>query len=69
LPLEHGRSVIYVPVGDAEALAEAIGKVSTNEILRSSLGTNAMRTVTEHYSWGCYGERVAGYLREAVGKK
>jgi glycosyltransferase involved in cell wall biosynthesis len=67
-PLEHGRSVIYVPVNDSEALAEAIGKLSTDEALRSSLGTNAMKTVTEHYTWRRYGEQVAGYLREAVGK-
>jgi glycosyltransferase involved in cell wall biosynthesis len=68
LPLEHARSVIYVPVNDSEALAEAIGKLSTDEALRISLGTNAMRTVTEHYTWRRYGEQVAGYLQEAVGK-
>jgi glycosyltransferase involved in cell wall biosynthesis len=68
LPLEHARSVSYVPAGNSEALAEAIGKLSTDEALRSSLGTNAMRTVTEHYTWRRYGEQVAGYLQEAVGK-
>jgi glycosyltransferase involved in cell wall biosynthesis len=68
LPLEHARSVIYVPVNDSEALAEAIGMLSTDEGLRSSLGTNAMKTVTEHYTWRRYGEQVAGYLQEAVGK-
>jgi glycosyltransferase involved in cell wall biosynthesis len=68
LPLEHGRSVIYVPVNDAEALAEAIGRVATDLGLRSSLGRNAMNTVTESYTWRHYGEQVTRYLREAVGK-
>jgi glycosyltransferase involved in cell wall biosynthesis len=69
LPLEHGRSVFYVPVGNSEALAEAIGKLSMDEPRRRFLGTNAMETVTEHYTWIRYGEQVAGYLREAVGNK
>ncbi len=66
LPLEHGRSAIYVPVNDSEALAEAIGRLAGDEGLRCSLGRNAMRTVTEHYTWGRYGEQVAGYLEESV---
>jgi glycosyltransferase involved in cell wall biosynthesis len=66
LPLEHGKSAIYVPVNDADALAEAIALVSSDEGLRQSIGRNAMRTVTENYTWLHYGRRVAGYLNEAV---
>jgi glycosyltransferase involved in cell wall biosynthesis len=66
LPLEHGKSAIYVPVNDANALAEAIGLVASNEGLRQSLGRNAMRTVTENYTWMHYGRQVAGYLKQAV---
>jgi glycosyltransferase involved in cell wall biosynthesis len=66
LPLEHGKSAIYVPVNDANALAEAIALVSSNEGLRQSMGRNAMRTVTENYTWTHYGRRVAAYLNEAV---
>ena len=66
LPLEHGKSAIYVPVNDADALAEAIALVSSDEGLRQSMGRNAMRTVTENYTWLHYGRRVAGYLNEAV---
>jgi glycosyltransferase involved in cell wall biosynthesis len=66
LPLQHGKSAIYVPVNDAGCLAEAIGLLSSDEGLRTSIGRDAMRTVTENYTWVHYGRQVAGYLREAV---
>jgi glycosyltransferase involved in cell wall biosynthesis len=66
LPLQHGKSAIYVPVNDAGRLAEAIGLLSSDEGLRTSIGRNAMRTVTEHYTWAEYGRQVAQYLKEAV---
>jgi glycosyltransferase involved in cell wall biosynthesis len=66
LPLEHGKSVIYVPVNDAESLAEAITQVAADENLRQSIGRAAMKTVTENYSWLQYGRRVSGYLKDAV---
>jgi glycosyltransferase involved in cell wall biosynthesis len=69
LPLQHGKSAIYVPVNDAGCLAEAIGLVSSDEGLRTSLGRNAMRTVTENYTWEHYGRRVAQHLKEAVEKR
>jgi glycosyltransferase involved in cell wall biosynthesis len=67
LPLEHGKSALYVPVNNSDALAEAIARVSCDEGLRASLGENAMRTVTENYTWAHYGQRVAECLQEAVG--
>jgi glycosyltransferase involved in cell wall biosynthesis len=66
LPLEHGISGIYVPVNDSKALAEAIARLSADEPLRTSLGRNAMKTVTQNYTWRHYGQQVAEYLREAV---
>ena len=67
LPLEHETSAIYIPVNDAEALADAIGRVCTDQELRERIGRNAMQTVTQGYTWMQYGEKVAGYLRETVG--
>jgi glycosyltransferase involved in cell wall biosynthesis len=67
LPLEHGKSAIYVPVNDSDSLAEAIARVSSDEDLLASLGRNAMRTVTENYTWAHYGQRVADCLQEAAG--
>jgi glycosyltransferase involved in cell wall biosynthesis len=69
LPLQHGKSAIYVPVNDAACLAEAIGLLSADEGLRTSIGRNAMRTVTENYTWVQYGRQVAQYLKEAVEKR
>jgi glycosyltransferase involved in cell wall biosynthesis len=66
LPLEHGKSAIYEPVNDADSLAEAIGRLSADEALRCSLGRNAMKAVTENYTWARYGEQVARYLEESV---
>jgi glycosyltransferase involved in cell wall biosynthesis len=69
LPLQHGKSALYVPANDAACLAEAIGLVSADEALRTSIGRNAMRTVTENYTWDQYGRQVTQYLQEAVEKR
>jgi glycosyltransferase involved in cell wall biosynthesis len=66
LPLQHEKSAIYVPANDAASLTEAIARVSSDEALRASIGRNAMKTVTENYTWLHYGCRVAEYFREAV---
>jgi glycosyltransferase involved in cell wall biosynthesis len=66
LPLEHGKGAIYVPVNDSGSLADAISRVASDECLRQSIGRNAMRTVTENYTWLQYGHQVAAYLKEAV---
>jgi glycosyltransferase involved in cell wall biosynthesis len=66
LPLEHGKSAIYVPVNDAESLADAIRQLSSDQTLRCSLGRTAMKTVTENYTWSHYGQQVARVLEEAV---
>jgi len=48
------------------SLTEAIARASSDEGLRASIGRNAMKTVTENYTWLHYGCRVAEYFREAV---
>ncbi len=69
LPLQHEESAIYVPVGDADALADAMSRVCSDEMLRTRIGRNAMRTVTQNYTWLQYGQMVAGYLQEAICSK
>jgi glycosyltransferase involved in cell wall biosynthesis len=69
LPLEDGKSVVYVPVNDATALAEAIARLACDEDLRRAIGTCARQTITENYTWKRYGERVAEVLKEAVDKR
>jgi glycosyltransferase involved in cell wall biosynthesis len=66
LPLEHGKSAVYIPANDSDALAEAIAQLSSQEAVRQQIGRNAMRTVTESYTWTQYGHQVAEYLQEAV---
>ena len=66
LPLEDGQSALYVPVGDANALAAAIARAAGDMDLRERIGRNAMRTVTQQYTWHQYGTVVAGYLQESL---
>jgi glycosyltransferase involved in cell wall biosynthesis len=66
LPLQHRKSAVYVPVNDSDSLAEAIGLLSSDEGLRTSIGRNAMRIVTENYTWRQYGRQVTAYLKDAV---
>jgi glycosyltransferase involved in cell wall biosynthesis len=65
LPLEHGKSAIYVAVNDSDALAQAISRLCSQEDVREQIGRNAMKTVTENYTWMDYGQKVAEYLKEA----
>jgi glycosyltransferase involved in cell wall biosynthesis len=65
LPLEHDTSALYVPVNDTNALADAIGRAVADEALRTRIGRQAMRTVTQNFTWMQYGQKVAGYLAEA----
>lgn len=66
LPLEQGKSAIYIPANDRDALAEAISRASADQGLREQIGRNAMRLVTENYTWLHYGQKVSGYFKEAV---
>jgi glycosyltransferase involved in cell wall biosynthesis len=65
LPLEHEKSAIYVAVDDSDALAGAISRLCAEEDVREQIGRNAMRTITENYTWTQYGQKVAEYLKEA----
>lgn len=66
LPLAHEKSALYVPVGNVDALANAIGRLSADQNLRESIGRSAAQTVAENYTWQHYGQRVAETLRETV---
>lgn len=58
MPFEHGKTVYYVPLNDANALAEAIARLATNQDLRQSIGTNSARMVAKQYTWPQYGEQL-----------
>jgi glycosyltransferase-like protein len=48
--LEHGRSAVLVPVGDAEALAEALARLARDPAERARLRSGG-RAVVAKYSW------------------
>ena len=66
LPLQDGVSAVYVPINDADSLANAISRVASDAALRESLARNAVKTITEQYTWQHYGERVRNVLSEAI---
>lgn len=49
----------YVPAGDVQSLAEAIGDLGSKEISRSALGCSAAAFIANHFSWDNYGEIVS----------
>ena len=59
LPLVNGESVLYVPVNDAESLAETITRVATDEALRESIGKVAASMITQRYTWPQYGQQLS----------
>jgi len=69
LPLEHGKSALYVPANDVEALAEAISRACSDQALREQIGRNAMSLVTQNFTWLHYGKKLNGYFEEAVALK
>jgi glycosyltransferase involved in cell wall biosynthesis len=66
LPLEHGKSALYVPANDAEALAAAIARACSDQGLREQIGRNAMSLVTQNFTWLHYGQNLDRYFREAI---
>jgi glycosyltransferase involved in cell wall biosynthesis len=49
--VEHGRTGILVPPGNAEALAEAIVRLLEDENLRRSMGQAGRQRVLQHFTW------------------
>ncbi len=66
LPFEHGKTVYYVPLNDANALAEAIARLATNQDLRQSIGTNSARTVAKQFTWPQYGEQLMQVYKSMI---
>jgi len=58
LPLADGKSVLFVPPNDSEALAQAISRIAINQSLRESLGRNAAEAISQNYTWPQYGQEL-----------
>lgn len=58
LPLESGKEVIYVPLTNPEALANAITRLANDEELRAAIGRNAASRIQQYFTWPAYGTQL-----------
>ncbi len=58
LPLEAGKEVIYVPLTNREALANAIACLAADEQTRTDIGRNAATRIQQHFTWPLYGKQL-----------
>ena len=56
-----GQNGFVVPIRDAEAIAERIEELATDEALRATMATNA-RATAEALSWGAYSRRIVALV-------
>ena len=55
---EDGKSALFVPAGNPDAIAEAISRLHEDPDLAERMGRAARQRVRE-FSWTAYGDRVA----------
>lgn len=63
--LEHGRTGLLVPPGDAQAMAAALYRLLTDEALWQSLAT-ASQAEVQRYAWPQVAARLLGVYRRAI---
>ena len=63
--LEHGRTGLLVPPGDAQAMAAALYRLLTDEALWQSLAT-ASQAEVQRYAWPQVAARLLGVYRRAM---
>jgi glycosyltransferase involved in cell wall biosynthesis len=61
-----GETGLLVPLGDVQALADALEKLVASEELRQRHGAGARDLVERHYSLDVISDRVAGLYRSLV---
>jgi glycosyltransferase involved in cell wall biosynthesis len=64
--LHDGIEGLMIPVGDAEALAEALQRLIGDAVLRQQLGANAHAFFAQHLDFGPYLENLAACWRAAM---
>ena len=65
--LEHDKTAVLVPPGDAGALAAAIARVAGDRPLRECLGANARRAAVERHTWREHTKRTIERLKHLIG--
>ena len=63
----EGETGLVVPPGDAEALADALGRLLGDDALRASLGEKAQLRARTEFGVDRMVERTVSVYREAVG--
>jgi glycosyltransferase involved in cell wall biosynthesis len=67
--IDHGRTGLLVPCGDAVALRDALVRLLGDPILRRRLGGAARMQVAERASWSVVTDRVIAVYRDALGAR
>lgn len=60
--VEHGRTGLLVPRGDAEALARAIGQLLDDPALARGMGEMGRQRVLDRFNWDPSARRLAGLI-------
>jgi glycosyltransferase involved in cell wall biosynthesis len=66
LPLKDEESVVYVPVGDVDALAASIARLAADKALRERLGRRAAEVISSEYTWAHYGQALSRIYDEVT---
>jgi glycosyltransferase involved in cell wall biosynthesis len=64
--IDHGRNALFVPVGDVEALREAIIHLWSHPDEAARLGQEGRRTVEEYYSLDRFIREICNVIRETI---
>ena len=64
--IEHGRTGLLVPPGDAAALARALGALLVDRDRAREMGARGRERVMAHFTWGRVARRLAEVLRSAA---
>ena len=67
--IEDGKTGTLIPLGDFEALAEAICAYHANPAWRIQLGANAAQAVRNTYDWGAVGSRYRELYESLLGDR
>lgn len=66
--VDHGRSGLLCPPGDAEALAAALVQLHADPALRARLGETARTVVIEHHTWDAVAARILELAKLSTGR-
>lgn len=67
--VEQNEAGVYVPAGDADAMADAVMRIADDTELRERMGGNARRLAEQRFGRDELAERVLGVLQRAAGMR